>query len=94
MLRWVLILWPSFLMASGATIVYFALFDPVDLDIFGVHVPANRIAAYTIGFFAFWLLAAVSSALTLYFERSAADVNRMAPNAERPASYPKREAAQ
>lgn len=79
MQTWVWILWPSFLMGAAASGVYFTLFDPVDLEIFGVHVPANRAAAYTIGFFAFWLIGAGSSALTLFFQRSAADVNRLPP---------------
>jgi hypothetical protein len=63
------ILWPSFLVAVPATGIYFSLFDPVDLDVFGVHVSANRIAAYTIGFLAFWMLAAFSSLMTLLLAR-------------------------
>jgi hypothetical protein len=63
------ILWPSFLVAVAASGVYFSLFDPVDLDILGMHVSANRIAAYTMGFFAFWLLGAASSVLTLVLAR-------------------------
>ena len=63
------ILWPAFLVAAAASGVYFSLFDPVDLDVFGVHVSANRITAYTIGFFAFWLLGAASSFLTLLLSR-------------------------
>jgi len=89
------ILWPSFLIAVTATGVYFTLFDPVDLDIFGVHVPANRVAAYTIGFFAFWLLGAASSALTLFFQRSADEVNRLGPPEpmEPPSASPQQEGA-
>jgi len=59
------ILWPSFLVAIPASGIYFSLFDPVDLDLLGVHIAANRIAAYTIGFLAFWVLGAASSMLTL-----------------------------
>jgi hypothetical protein len=59
------ILWPSFLVAIPASGVYFSLFDPVDLDFFNMHIVASRNAAYTLGFFAFWLLGAASSALTL-----------------------------
>ena len=63
------ILWPSFLVAVPASGIYFSLFDPVDLDILGVHFDANRIGAYTMGFFAFWVLGAVSSVMTLLLSR-------------------------
>jgi hypothetical protein len=66
------ILWPSFLVAVPASGIYFSLFDPVDLDIFGVHIAANRIAAYTIGFIAFWTLGAASSMLTFVLARGKA----------------------
>jgi hypothetical protein len=70
MRRMLWILWPSFLIAIPASGVYFSLFDPVDLDLLGWHVPAMRGAAYTIGFLAFWLLGAASSALTLLLSRT------------------------
>jgi hypothetical protein len=63
------ILWPSFLVAAPATGIYFSLFDPVDIDIFTVHITGNRIAAYTMGFFVFWILGAISSAMTLLLSR-------------------------
>ena len=66
-LMWVL--WPSFLVAVAASGVYFSLFDPVDLDVFGVNVEPNRIAAYTMGFFAFWMLGSISSVMTLLLSR-------------------------
>ncbi|HLV27487.1 MAG TPA: hypothetical protein VKY60_00025 [Burkholderiaceae bacterium] len=58
------ILWPSFLVASMTTFFVFALIDPLDIVVFG-HIPASRMQAYTVGFFFFWIMAAVSSALTL-----------------------------
>jgi hypothetical protein len=63
------VLWPSFLVAVAASGVYFSLFDPVDLDVLGMHVEANRIAAYTMGFFAFWILGSISSVMTLLLSR-------------------------
>ena len=78
-------------MAAAATGVYFTLFDPVDLDILGIHVAGNRIAAYTIGFFLFWLLCASSSILTCWLQRSADEINRCPLTApERPPGCPKR----
>ena len=58
-LGWVL--WPSFLMACVAELAFFALFDPMDLHLFGVPVEVGRMPVYTVGFFAFWMIGAVSS---------------------------------
>ena len=60
-----LILWPSFLMAGGASGLVFALIDPLDVAIFGYFRP-ERDVLYAAGFFFFWLVAALSSMLTLY----------------------------
>lgn len=70
--------WPSFLMAGVATIVLFTVVDPVDLaPAIGVEY-VDRLAAYSIGFFLFWLLTAFSSSLTCYFERPCDEINRTA----------------
>jgi hypothetical protein len=60
-----LILWPSFLLAGVASAVVFALIDPLDVAIFGYFRP-NRDVLYAAGFFFFWLIAALSSLLTLF----------------------------
>jgi hypothetical protein len=70
------ILWPSFIAAGIATAVFFTVFDPMELQLLGHHVEVGRTAAYSIGFFGFWLLGALSSGLTCFFQRSAAEVNR------------------
>ena len=63
--RWLMvILWPSFLMAGVASAVVFALIDPLDVAIFGYFRP-SRDVLYAAGFFFFWLIAALSSLLTL-----------------------------
>lgn len=61
------ILWPSFLTAAAATIVIFTLIDPSELGMIAGIEGVTRLGGYTIGFFAFWLLTASSSALTCYF---------------------------
>ena len=61
------VLWPSFLLAGTATVVFFALIDPlVMLDCQGAP-PLSRTGAYSLGFFLFWLLTAAASACTAYF---------------------------
>jgi hypothetical protein len=81
------ILWPSFLAAGVAEVVLFTFVDPADFE-------ASRIAVYSLGFFALWLLGASSSALTCFFQRSAAEVNRCPLQPlDRPVGCPKREEA-
>lgn len=67
--QFVSVLWPSFITASLATIVFFTLFDPVELSLIAGLPEITRIAGYTIGFFAFWAVTSLSSALTCYFRR-------------------------
>lgn len=92
MQRLIHILWPSFLVAGAADIVFATFFDPVELMYRGEALIEHRIGAYTVGFFAFWLLAIASSALTCYFQRSADEINRCPlPPRSRPEGCPKRD---
>jgi len=74
--RLIYILWPAFIVAGIAEGVFFTLFDPTDLRLFDQEIGLSRTAIYSIGFFAFWLFAAGSSALTCFFQRSSVDLNR------------------
>ena len=89
LLIWVL--WPSFLAASVANGIFFTLVDPSELVIFNHPVVIGRMAAYSIGFFAFWMATAASSLLTCFFQRTAAEINQcpLEPDA-RPPGCPKR----
>lgn len=72
----VAVMWPSFLTAGIATILFFTAFDPdIILQASGYH-GVSRTAGYSIGFFCFWLLTASSCALTCYFQRPCERVNR------------------
>jgi hypothetical protein len=62
------ILWPSFLAGALATVLLFGVLDPVDLRFVG-PLELERGAGYTIAFFFFWSVAAVSSWLTWTLER-------------------------
>lgn len=73
------VLWPSFVVAGVAEMVFFTLFDPVELHLLGDPVVVGSLAAYTIGFFVFWAFCAASSALTCFLQRSAAEVNARCP---------------
>jgi hypothetical protein len=58
------ILWPSFLMAIISVGVVFSLVDPDSLSIPGNNPELSNVLVYTLGFFIFWLLGALSSGLT------------------------------
>ena len=65
--RFSALLWPAFLAAGLATIVFFTVLDPAAvLECEGVP-PRSRTGAYSLGFFGCWLLCAASSAATAYF---------------------------
>jgi hypothetical protein len=82
MQRAIWILWPAFLVAGIGTAVFFTVFDPIELHFFGeVVAGASRTAVYSVGFFLFWALAAGSSALTCYLQRTSVEVNRLEPSA-------------
>ena len=61
------VLWPSFIVAIIASGVFFSAFDPRDLIPFNLDFDISPVAAYSIGFLLFWLLASLSSFGTLYF---------------------------
>jgi hypothetical protein len=70
------VLWPSLLAASFATMLFFAAIDPESLhDGSAANVETSRMTAYGITFFFFWLVAALSSAVSVYLVRSSPGTN-------------------
>ena len=61
------VLWLSFLMATAATGVFFSILDPDDLRYCVPFPEVSRMAAYTIGFFLFWLLTAAAGVFAVMF---------------------------
>ena len=59
-------LWPSFLTAGAATVLFFTAFDPV--YVFSEY-DIGRMGAYSVGFLLFWALTASSCALSILFLR-------------------------
>jgi hypothetical protein len=62
------VMWCSFLAASVATMISFALVDPAPI---AAALPwagpgASRTALYSLGFFYFWAICAVAGALTAF----------------------------
>lgn len=67
-----IVVWISFLSAAVGTMLFFALFDPVDLtSIFDPDLDVSREVGYAAGFFFFWILTAGCSAVTAWLVRTA-----------------------
>ena len=64
--RVIAILWPSFITAGIATILFTTAFDP---QIIFFDYDVSRIAIYSKTFFIFWLFGAVTSMATCFFLR-------------------------
>jgi hypothetical protein len=62
------VLWCSFLAACVATMLFFAVFDPVYLKQDDDPPPglADRRTGYAIGFFFFWVVTTISASLTAW----------------------------
>ncbi|WP_294248885.1 hypothetical protein [Propionivibrio sp.] len=60
------VLWPAFLAAGIAEIVFFTAIDPQQLYLLGQPVELSAIATYSIGFLMFWVICAGSSLMTWF----------------------------
>jgi hypothetical protein len=60
------VLWPAFLAAALTVGIVFTLIDPESIHLFGSQESVSRQAAYTIGFFGFWVIYAATSFASLW----------------------------
>ena len=64
--------WPSFLTAALATMLFFAFFDPALLEpAMSYPMDFSRMTGYAVGFFFFWFITAIASAVSVYLMRTA-----------------------
>ena len=63
-----IVVWASFLAGCIATMVFFAVFDPLLLadDVAPPAWLSDRMTPYTIGFFFFWSACGLASAFTVF----------------------------
>jgi hypothetical protein len=73
---WMGIMWPAFLSAGVLEMLVFAVVDPQDLHWMGHPLEGSSQAIYTLTFFVFWGVTAVSSALTALLMQSSQEVNQ------------------
>ena len=65
------VLWPSFLAAAFATMLFFAFVDPEALRESMIDsLELGRMSGYGLGFFFFWLITLVSSAISVFLLRT------------------------
>ena len=77
--RVIAILWPSFITAGIATVLFTVAFDPAEL-FFDYDI--SRLGIYTISFFLFWLFGAITAMSTCYFLKPCESINRATAEAE------------
>lgn len=84
------IAWPAFLSACMLELVVFAMVDPHDLHWFGQPLALSRQGVYTMSFFAFWAISAVSNGLTAVLSRPPEQINLCPlPAGKRPGGCPR-----
>lgn len=94
MKRAIWILWPAFIVGGIAEVIFFTIFDPMEMSLFGEPIGLSRLAVYSIGFVLFWAFAAASSAFTCFLQRTSNEINRCPlPPPSRPEGCPKKEAS-
>ena len=64
------VIWISFLAAAVATMLFFAMFDPVEL-LATLDFEIDRQSGYALGFFFFWMISVGCSAVTAWLVRTA-----------------------
>jgi hypothetical protein len=77
--RCMCVLWPSFLAAALLEMAVFAFVSPADVSWGQEQLGPNPVAVYTIAFFVFWLISAVSSALTVALSLGREELNHARP---------------
>jgi hypothetical protein len=76
MSKWINLLALSFFTAILGETVFFAVIDPQLLYLFGEPVSWGPMVVYSVGFFMFWGLTALTAALVTLMQKSAVAVNR------------------
>ncbi len=60
------VLWPAFIAAGIAEVIFFTVIDPQQLYLFGQPVELPAMTTYSIGFLMFWLICAGASLMTWF----------------------------
>lgn len=88
MVKWISILWLSFLTAVLGELAFFILVDPQELYLLGKPVHWSPIAVYSAGFLMFWALTALTAALTAFVGKPSSEVNKSHPKSPDSSVHP------
>jgi hypothetical protein len=67
---WALVFWSGFLTACMLQGLVFAMVDPSEVHWSGHIIQPSRQAVYTLAFFSFWSIGAISCALSLWLAQT------------------------
>lgn len=85
------VLWPAFVMAGVLEAIVFSAVNPADMWVHARgHAALSDTAVYTVSFFVFWVVIAVSGLITLLLDQPAAEVNAVPDDPAPPVSMPRR----
>lgn len=76
MWKWINLLWISFFTAAVGETVFFAVIDPQLLYLLGEPVAWSPMVVYSVGFFLFWGLTALTAVLVAWLQKPGEPVNR------------------
>lgn len=76
MWKWINLLWISFFTAAVGETVFFAVIDPQLLYLLGEPVAWSPMVVYSVGFFLFWGLTALTAVLVAWLQKPGEAVNR------------------
>lgn len=78
------VLWPAFMVAAAAELVFFGLIDPLDLQIFdSLQADGDRTSVYSLSFLFFWTVGVVTAMLSEQLHKPASEINRTLPVRDR-----------
>lgn len=82
------VLWPAFMVAAAAELVFFGLVDPLDLRIFdGLLGDSDRTSVYSLSFLFFWAVGVITAMLSELLHKRASEINHVLPPVRRDLSY-------
>lgn len=76
MSKWINLLFLSFFTAVLGEVFFFAFIDPQTLYLFGQPVDWPPMVVYSVGFFMFWGLTALTAALVVLMAKPGDEVNK------------------
>ncbi|HJV05849.1 hypothetical protein [Paludibacterium denitrificans] len=75
MKKFILLFWPSFIIAVLATLVFYSIFDPAELTLHGNALFHDKLTAYSVFLLISWAFGALNTAIVLNLNRTPYEIN-------------------